>query len=339
LVNGGSQKSRDSQQLGSKELVNIGQWSCAGLRRLLRIFWGVLLGGRRLLRSRPTRERDMPEGAPDIGGTWTRRCQRLISAATNLLFWRQLVLRVASFWPGAAAASTFTHMKRPVAILLGFAALATGAVAVAEAEDALLKRYPYDPACAWGRVGNGKGMVVRCISEDEAKSLRAAPTTPVAAAKPAPVASPGVSSAKPTPDAAPTPGSTPAETAPDIAAEPEPAPGSEADAALDVVVGPVKADEGTLGIGKLGAPKDKYTACVQKNGGLSGKTGEVSVRFLVRAKGVAEGVSVDKRTNLSKEAAQCVAEVVDRRRVGTPESAMVGATVLVKFTKLDKLPK
>ena len=31
-------------------------------------------------------------------------------------------------------------MKRPVAILLGFAALATGAVALAEAEEALLKR-------------------------------------------------------------------------------------------------------------------------------------------------------------------------------------------------------
>jgi hypothetical protein len=78
---------------------------------------------------------------------------------------------------------------------------------------------------------------------------------------------------------------------------------------------------------------------VQKNGGLSGKTGEVSVRFLVRAKGVAEGVSVAKRTNMSKEAAQCVAEVIDRRRVGTPESQMVGATVLVKFAKVDKLAK
>jgi hypothetical protein len=63
------------------------------------------------------------------------------------------------------------------------------------------------------------------------------------------------------------------------------------------------------------------------------------VRFLVRAKGVAEGVSVAKRTNMSKEAAQCVADVVDRRRVGTPESPMVGATVLVKFVKLDKLAK
>lgn len=231
-------------------------------------------------------------------------------------------------------------MKRPVAILLGLAALATGAVAVAEAEDARLLRYPYDPACAWGRIGNGKGMVVRCISEDEAKALRSVAPAPVAAAsaKP-PTLSPGASSSKPAPDAASPPASTAPETAPDAAADSEPAPGADADAALEVTVGPVAADEGTLGTGKLGAPKDKYVACVQKNGGLSGKTAEVSVRFLVRAKGVAEGVSVAKRTNLSKEAAQCVAEVVDRRRVGTPESPMVGATVLVKFAKLDKLAK
>jgi hypothetical protein len=228
-------------------------------------------------------------------------------------------------------------MKRPVAILLGFAALATGAVAIAEAEDALLKRYPYDPACAWGRVGNGKGMVVRCISEEEAKVLRSTVPAVPAGAKPAP--GPAVSSGKPAPDATTTPTSTtaPAEPAPD--ADAEPAPDANPDAALDVVVGPVTADEGTLGIGKLGAPKDKYAACVQKNGGLGGKTGEVSVRFLVRGKGVAEGVSVSKRTNLSKEAAQCVADVIDRRRVGTPESPMVGATVLVKFSKLDKLAK
>jgi hypothetical protein len=232
-------------------------------------------------------------------------------------------------------------MKRPAALLLGFAALVTGAVAVAEAEDALLKRYPYDPACAWGRVGNGKGMVVRCITEDEAKALRSAPVAQPqpAGAKPAPSAAPSVSSGKTAPEVAPAPGST-AETAPpDTATDAEPTPSADADAALDVAVGPVTADEGTLGVGKLGAPKDKYQACVQKNGGLSGKTGEVSVRFLVRAKGVAEGVSVSKRTNLSKEAAQCVADVIDRRRVGTPESPMVGATVIVKFTKLEKLAK
>src|SRR3954462_763703 len=119
-------------------------------------------------------------------------------------------------------------MKRPVAILLGLAALATGAVAVAEAEDALLKRYPYDPACAWGRVGNGKGMVVRCISEDEAKSLRAAPIATPAAAKPAAATTPA-SPTKPA-EGAPAPASTATETTPDTAAEPEPTPGTEADA-------------------------------------------------------------------------------------------------------------
>ncbi len=235
---------------------------------------------------------------------------------------------------------------RSLAALLGLAALATGAVAVAEAEDALLKRYPYDPACAWGRVGNGKGMVVRCISEEEAKQLRLAPA---AAAKPAPVigaSKPGsetnpsnaaTTTASVTTTTATTPAETPSE--PVSPGDAEPAPDANPDAALDVTVGPVTAEEGTLGIGKLGQPKDKYAACVQKNGGLSGKTGEVSVRFLVRGKGIAEGVSVSKRTNLSKEAAQCVADVVDRRRVGTPESQMVGATVLVKFAKVDKLAK
>jgi hypothetical protein len=221
---------------------------------------------------------------------------------------------------------------RGLAALLGLAALATGAVAVAEAEDALLKRYPFDPACPWGRVGNGKGMVVRCISEDEAKALRAA------AAKPTPVAPavPGGKTPAPGDAALSTPAATP-ELSPDAASEPsEPL---DPDAALEVTVGPVTAEEGTLGVGKLGQPKDKYAACVQKNGGLTGKTGEVAVRFLVRGKGIAEGVSVSKRTNISKEAAQCVADVVDRRRVGTPESPMVGATVLVKFTKLDKTDK
>lgn len=220
-------------------------------------------------------------------------------------------------------------MKRPVALLLGFAALATGAIAVAEAEDALLKRYPYDPACAWGRIGNGKGMVVRCLGEDEAKALRGAPATLPAAAKTTPAVAPAKTETAAVANTATEPSAEPA-------APPEPAPSTEAPTALEVTIGPVAADEGTLGLGKLGAPKDKYLACVQKNGGLSAKTGEVSVRFLVRAKGVAEGVSVAKRSNVSKEAAECVAGVVDRRRVGTPEAAMVGASVLVKFSKLEK---
>ncbi len=72
------------------------------------------------------------------------------------------------------------------------------------------------------------------------------------------------------------------------------------------------------------------------NGGLKDGRGEVQVRFLVRQRGRAEGVSVAKRTGVSAEAARCVSEVVDRRYVGVPEAPIVGATVLIKFAKVAK---
>jgi hypothetical protein len=99
-------------------------------------------------------------------------------------------------------------------------------------------------------------------------------------------------------------------------------------------VGPIKADEGEIEIGRLHVPKDRYANCVSQQGGLQGKSGEVQVRFLVRgARSRAEGVSVSKRQNISKEAAACVADVVDRRKVGTPAAPMVGVTLTVKFTQ------
>ena len=72
------------------------------------------------------------------------------------------------------------------------------------------------------------------------------------------------------------------------------------------------------------------------NGGLREKEGEVQVRFLLRQRGRAEGVSVAKRVGVSAEAARCVSEVVDRRYVGVPEAPIVGATVVIKFAKGSK---
>jgi hypothetical protein len=103
-----------------------------------------------------------------------------------------------------------------------------------------------------------------------------------------------------------------------------------------VTVGPVVADQGELGLGKLAQPKTRYQKCVLDHGGLKDRSGEVQVRFLVRSKGIAEGVSVQKRVNVSAEAARCVAEIVDRRRVGVPEAPLVGAAVTVKFEKSAK---
>jgi hypothetical protein len=181
---------------------------------------------------------------------------------------------------------------------LGLFAVALGITASAVAKDSKTSRYPYDPACPWGRIANGKGMLVRCLEEKEAVALvkggSAEPAAP--------------------PEATP---SKPAATGP-----------------LKVEVGPITADEGKLSIGQLHVPKDRYAKCVDENGGLTEKDAEVHIRFLVRGdRSRAEGVSVSKRRGMSREAAKCVADVVDRRRVGTPDKPMLGATLLIKFSR------
>lgn len=213
-------------------------------------------------------------------------------------------------------------------LLLAFGALASG-----ETADALLRRYPYDPACPWGRIGNGKGLIVRCLSEAEAQALRAgALPAPNASALPAASAAAVV---PPPSSAAPTPPPAPEDVAQADAGAPAPAVVPSTDK-LEITVGPVVADSGTLGIGKLGAARDKYLKCVNDNGGLKEANGEVQVRFMLRQKGRAEGVSVAKRSGVSAEAARCVSEVVDRRYVGVPAEPIVGATVSIKFVKAAK---
>ena len=226
--------------------------------------------------------------------------------------------------------------KRPLLMLsIASALLAFGVVASGETADALLRRYPYDPACAWGRIGNGKGIIVRCLSEGEASALRGG-TVPAAPAVASASASPSVTASSGAPG--PTPPTTAATTT-ISSGEPNDAdagPPAASDEKLDVSIGPVTADSGELGIGKLGQPKDRYVKCVNDNGGLKDGSGEVQVRFLVRQRGRAEGVSVAKRTNVSAEAARCVSDIVDRRYVGVPDAPIVGATVVIKFAKAAK---
>jgi len=210
-----------------------------------------------------------------------------------------------------------SHQRLLVSSLV-FGSIACGAaLALSESVESLIRRYPYDPACPWGRLANGKGTVVRCLSEQEATQLPAALAVPL---PPAPAAAP-VGPAASTPPGTPAP----AASAPEAAVT--------RTGRLEVTVGPVIADKGELGVGKLGAPKDRYQKCIEDNGGLRGASGELHVRFLVRSKGIAEGVSVQKRINLSQEAARCVADVVDRRYVGVPDEPLVGATLVLKITE------
>lgn len=165
------------------------------------------------------------------------------------------------------------------------------------------ERYPYDPACAWGRLADGHGMLIRCIEPEEATALLQKP------AKPAP------------------PATAPAPTRPREAATGK----------LTVTnIGPAQADTGELplAVKKLGLAKDRYVECVGTNGGLTEKTGRVVVRFLVRERGRAEGVSVKSHQGMSLEAAKCIADVIDRRYVGYPAAPLVGATIPIEIGAL-----
>lgn len=208
-----------------------------------------------------------------------------------------------------------TNRRRIVAAAAGTLVLALGVVAAGAAfadDPADAARYPYDPACAWGRIANGKGMLVRCMTKAEASSLLShKPPAPPPSAPQPPDAS--------VPDAQP-----PVPTTPEH---------------VQATVGPVIADQGALPKAekKLGAAKKRFEECVEKNGGLESGRGQVDVRFLVRGmRGRAEGVSVKKRRGVSFKAARCVADVVDRRSVGIPDAPLVGATLVVKFSKVSR---
>ena len=204
-------------------------------------------------------------------------------------------------------------MNKSIPLLSVFLTAAVGLLVGARpsvAQEA--SRYPYDPVCAWGRVSNGRGMLVRCLSEGEARALPAklaAPSLP-----PAPSAS-----------APPAPSGSAAPAVPVV----------DSQKAFSLVSIAVAADTGNLPAAakKLALGKEKIRECLGTPGGLDKPEGGVHVRFLVSARGRAEGVSVHKRVGMSDGAATCIAHVVDRRAVGNPAATMVGATALIRVSK------
>lgn len=192
---------------------------------------------------------------------------------------------------------------------LGLALAATALVpAHVQGQSERESRYPYDPACPWGRLANGKGMIHRCLSEDEAKRIASGVSTQVA-------------------PSAPT--SPPSDSAP-VTPAPEPAPAAARD--FTVTVGPIRASEGDITIGKLGKPLDRYRACVVENGGLEAARAKVVISFLVQAeRSRAEGAEVSKSSGISKKAAACIADVIDRRQVGTPTQPTTGAELTIEL--------
>jgi hypothetical protein len=186
------------------------------------------------------------------------------------------------------------------------------AQAPAAASDAHPARYPFDPVCPWGRISDGHGLLVRCLEANEARGLLAPAPAAAVAAEATAQASSGRNADSP----APAP------------------PNAKLYRKVSVKeVGPAQADTGELPEAQVQLRKvlDRYVQCVNGNGGLEGPQGKVTVRFLVRERGRAEGVSVKDRQGVSLAAAKCVAEVVDRRFVGYPAAPIVGASLSIEF--------
>ncbi|MCH2108906.1 MAG: hypothetical protein MK135_06225, partial [Polyangiaceae bacterium] len=142
------------------------------------------------------------------------------------------------------------------------------------ANSQLEAKYPYDPACSWGRLSNGQGMLHRCLTAEEAQNL-AKQTQP-------PSASPVPKSPQPIPKT-----------------EPEKAKPRE----YKLKVGPIQADEGEITIGALHKPVDRYRSCIDANGGLQGESAKAVVHFLVRGERErAEGVEVISSKGMTREA-------------------------------------
>jgi hypothetical protein len=199
---------------------------------------------------------------------------------------------------------------RPKRWLFALAALSVLAPAVGSATAENESRYPFDPACPWGRLANGKGMLHRCLSESEARRLADSAGAPVAATP--------TKSKHSTDGAENDSAKKPASSEKAASAQPP----------YELAVGPIAAEEGEITVGRLHMPTDRYRACIDENGGLSKPTGKVVVKFLVRAELLrAEGASVEAREGVSAKAAECIAGVVDRRTVGTPSAPLTGAAL------------
>jgi hypothetical protein len=190
-----------------------------------------------------------------------------------------------------------------------------------------------DALCSWGRLSDGRGRLVRCLTREESVRLREAPPPASAAPAGAPPALPAPATP---PSSPPTDSREPAPIAETVVVPPAPsAPPAPEGVPLDVEIGPISPDTGALpdALKSLSKARDRLTACGEKNGGLSAERASVELRFLVQGLGRAEGVSVKKYRGMSESAAKCIAGVVDRRYVGYPDEPAVGVTMVVTLSK------
>lgn len=157
----------------------------------------------------------------------------------------------------------------------------------------------HDGLCSWGWLGDGRGTLVRCLTEDEAhtlaKSAKGETGTGAGAAT--------VTSEEPT--------------------------------AIVAIVNSIVFEGESISSAKqnLASLASDYQSCVARHGGLRHEAGEVRIRFHIDSRGVARDASVSRRRVVSVLAARCVAEIVDHQFVGVPKSKASVATLVIRFAR------
>ncbi|MFO0613533.1 MAG: hypothetical protein U0414_13130 [Polyangiaceae bacterium] len=71
--------------------------------------------------------------------------------------------------------------------------------------------------------------------------------------------------------------------------------------------------------------------CVDEGGGIGDKGASIKIQFLVRAKGIAEGIDVLGATGLEEKPGKCVRDVFKKKAIGTPSADPVGVTFTITF--------
>ena len=79
----------------------------------------------------------------------------------------------------------------------------------------------------------------------------------------------------------------------------------------------------------------RVARCVVDAGGLEGERGLIEVKFLVRARGRAEGVETPTLRGVSAEAGRCVRLLLRDRYLGAPTDEPVGVAVALQLTVAD----
>ena len=77
--------------------------------------------------------------------------------------------------------------------------------------------------------------------------------------------------------------------------------------------------------------KHELQFTVNDAGGVGPKGATIKIQFLVRMKGIAEGIDVLGATGLDEKPGKCVRDVFKKKSIGTPSSDPVGVTFTITF--------